>query len=234
MKPLERLIFPLDLPDWSRAEAMVRKLSGHVGWFKVGLELFTAEGPSVVSRLRDLAPETNIFLDLKLHDIPATVGRAMAAAARLGAGLITVHAQGGEAMLRAAVEQAGPAGVLAVTVLTSLNPADLVELDPSHRVPGVLVTALARRALASGCQGLVASGREVATLRQEFGAKPRLVIPGIRPLWSQVAGDDQKRTATPAEAVSRGADYLVIGRPIREARDPAQAADLIVKELQGL
>ena len=231
MRPVERLIFPLDLPDWSQASAMAKKLGGHVGWFKVGLELFIAEGPSVVGRLRQLAPETKIFLDLKLHDIPATVGLAMAAASKLGADLITVHAQGGEAMLKAAVDQAGETSVLAVTVLTSLNPAELSELDEKHRRPGRLVQTLAGRALAAGCYGLVASGREVAMLRAEFGSRPRLVIPGIRPAWAQVSGDDQKRTATPAEAVRDGADYLVIGRPIRDAVDPVEAADRIVEEL---
>ena len=231
MRPVERLIFPLELPDWDRASAMAKKLDGHVGWFKVGLGLCIAEGPSVVGRLRQMAPETKIFLDLKLHDIPATVGLAMAAASKLGADLITVHAQGGEAMLRAAVEQAGDTSVLAVTVLTSLNPTELIELDDEHRRPGRLVKTLAGRALAAGCYGLVASGRGVEMLRAEFGSQPRLVIPGIRPAWAQVPGDDQKRTATPAEAVRDGADYLVIGRPIRDAADPAEAADRIVEEL---
>lgn len=229
--PMERLIFPLDLPDWGQASAMAKKLNGHVGWFKVGLELFIAEGPPVIARLKALAPETKIFLDLKLHDIPATVGLAMAAASGLGADLITVHAQGGEAMIRAAVDKAGSTGVLAVTALTSLNPAEMGELNEEHRRPGMLVKTLAGRALAAGCYGLVASGHEVEILRAEFGQKPVLVIPGIRPTWAQVRGDDQKRTATPAEAVKGGADYLVIGRPIRDAEDPVEAADRIIAEL---
>lgn len=232
LHPVERLVFPLDLPDWPQAAAMAKTLNGHVGWFKVGLELFIAEGPPVLTRLRDLAPDTKIFLDLKLHDIPATVGQAMSSAARLGADLITVHAQGGQAMLRAAVEKAGDTRVLAVTVLTSLNPAEMAELAQKARQPGALVGILAGRALAAGCHGLVASGHEVAGLRRDFGAEPLLVIPGIRPAWVQVAGDDQKRTATPAEAVRDGADLLVIGRPIREAKDPAEAADRIVAELR--
>lgn len=232
MKAVERLIFPLDMPDWAAAENMVRSLNGHVGWFKIGLELFIAEGPSVLDRVRQLAPETKIFLDLKLHDIPATVGQAMAAACRWGAEMITVHCQGGEEMLRAAVERAeGRATVLAVTVLTSLNPALLTELSPEMRQPGVWVRHLAQRAVTAGCQGLVASGHEVASLRKVFGDKPKLVIPGIRPAWSLVAGDDQKRTATPGEVVRDGADYLVVGRPIREAQDPAEAADRVVNEL---
>ena len=232
IKPVDRLIFPLDLPDWAAAEKMARILGGHVGWFKVGLELFVSEGPGVVERLRQLAPETKIFLDLKLHDIPATVGLAMAAAARLKPEMITVHAQGGLPMLRAAVEKAAPESlVLAVTVLTSLNPAEMEELSAEHRAPGQLVKTLANRAREAGCHGLVASGREVALLRETFGHELRLIIPGIRPAWAQVDGDDQKRTATPAEAVRDGADYLVIGRPIRDAADPAEAADRVVAEL---
>lgn len=231
IKAVERLIFPLDLPDWETASAMARRLNGHVGWFKVGLELFIAEGPPVIARLRELAPETKIFLDLKLHDIPATVGLAMTSAARLGTDLITVHAQGGESMLRAAVENAGDSRVLAVTVLTSLNPADMTELSSEAKQKGALVSILAKRAISAGCHGLVASGHEVAALRNQLGAEPLLVIPGIRPAWVQVAGDDQKRTATPAEAVRDGADLLVIGRPIRDAKDPVEAADRIVDEL---
>ena len=231
LKPVERLMFPLDLPDWPAAAEMARVLNGHVGWFKVGLELFIAEGPPVVARLRELAPDTKIFLDLKLHDIPATVGLAMRAAAKLGPDLITVHAQGGEVMLKAAADNAGASGVLGVTVLTSLNPGEMSELTPENQKPGALVKLLAGRALRNGCRGLVASGHEVAALRAEFGPGPDLVIPGIRPAWAQIAGDDQKRTATPAEAVRDGADYLVIGRPIRDAADPRDAADRVAEEL---
>jgi orotidine-5'-phosphate decarboxylase len=132
---MDRLIFPLDLPDWAAAEKMARALNGHVGWFKVGLELFVSAGPSVLARLRDLAPETKIFLDLKLHDIPATVGLAAAAAARLGPEMFTVHAQGGLSMMRAAVDRAGSSTVLAVTVLTSLDPSSWEELTPEFRAP---------------------------------------------------------------------------------------------------
>ncbi|UQZ91202.1 orotidine-5'-phosphate decarboxylase [Deltaproteobacteria bacterium Smac51] len=231
MTPVERIIFPLDLPDWATAEKFARMLNGHVGWYKVGLELFIAEGPPVIARLKDIAPDTRIFLDLKLHDIPATVGLAMSAAARLGADMITIHAQGGPAMMKAALEKAGETKVLAVTVLTSLNPAEMDELTPENRQPGGLVSLLAERALAAGCHGLVASGHEVAALRGKFGPTPRLVIPGIRPAWSQVAGDDQKRTATPSEVVGDGADYLVIGRPIRDAADPVEAAAKVAAEL---
>lgn len=228
--PRDRLIFPLDLPDWVTARKIAHSLNGHVGWFKVGLELFIAEGPSVLARLRELAPETKIFLDLKLHDIPATVGLAMAAAVRLKPDMITVHAQGGVAMMRAAVEQAEEVLVLAVTVLTSLNPVVLEELTPACQASGALVAILAARAGQAGCGGLVASGQEARFLKAAF-PQLRLIIPGIRPAWAKVTGDDQQRTATPAQAVQAGADYLVIGRPIREARDPAEAADRISVEL---
>ena len=230
LRPIDRLIFPLDLPDWAAAEKMARVLNGHVGWFKVGLELFIAAGPSVLARLRDLAPETKIFLDLKLHDIPATVGLAAAAAARLGPEMFTVHAQGGLEMMKAAVDRAGQAAVLAVTVLTSLEPASWEELAPEFKVPTALVSLLAGRARAAGCGGLVASGQEIKTLRTAFPGM-KLVVPGLRPAWAKVAGDDQKRTATPLEAVRDGADFLVIGRPIRDAPDPAEAADRLAAEL---
>jgi len=230
LRPIDRLIFPLDLPDWAAAEKMARALNGHVGWFKVGLELFISAGPSALARLRDLAPETKIFLDLKLHDIPATVGLASAAAARLGPEMFTVHAQGGLEMMKAAVDRAGPATVLAVTVLTSLEPAFWEELAPEFRAPTALVSLLAGRALAAGCGGLVASGQEIKALRTAFPGM-KLVVPGLRPAWAKVAGDDQKRTATPFEAVRDGADYLVIGRPIRDAPDPAEAADRLAAEL---
>jgi len=230
LKPIDRLIFPLDLPDWTAAEKMARALNGHVGWFKVGLELFVAAGPAVVARLKDLAPETKIFLDLKLHDIPATVGLAAAAAARLEPEMLTVHAQGGLAMMKEAVDRAGPAMVLAVTVLTSLDPAAWEELTPEFRAPTALVRLLAARAEAAGCGGLVASGLEVQILRAAF-PKMKLVVPGLRPAWARVAGDDQRRTSTPLEALRDGADFLVIGRPIREASDPVEAADRLVAEL---
>ena len=234
MKAVDRLIFPLDVPKWDMAQKIVATLNGHVGWFKVGLELFIAEGPSVLDRVRQAAPETKIFLDLKLHDIPATVGQAMASASQLGADMITIHSQGGTDMLRAAVANAGDTTVLAITVLTSLNPALMSELSPEQREPGALVRFLGEQALNAGCQGLVASGHEVASLRSAFGPKPRLIIPGIRPKWAQVPGDDQKRTATPAQALQAGADYLVVGRPIRDAQDPALAADRVVEELSAI
>jgi len=230
LKSINHIIFPLDLPDWAAAEKMARALNGHVGWFKVGLELFVAVGPSVLARLRDLAPETKIFLDLKLHDIPATVGLAAAAAARLGPEMFTIHAQGGVAMMKEAVKQAGSATVLAVTVLTSLDPSSWEELIPEYRAPTALVQLLANRAMTAGCGGLVASGQELQVLKAAFPTM-KLVVPGLRPTWARVIDDDQKRTVTPREAVRNGADYLVIGRPIRDAPDPVEAADRLAAEL---
>ena len=229
--PKERIIFPLDAPDWTTAEKLAGILANDVGWFKVGLELFVAEGPQVLAKLKKVAPAAKIFLDLKLHDIPATVGRAMKNVSSLGADLVTVHAQGGTEMLTEAVKNAGHSKVLAVTLLTSLDPMQLEEIKPEAQQKGALVEILARRALKAGCHGLVASGHEVTTLRAAFGPEPWLIIPGIRPQWSLVAGDDQKRVATPASALKDGADLLVIGRPIRDADDPRLAAQKVAEEL---
>jgi orotidine-5'-phosphate decarboxylase len=204
-----------------------------VGWFKIGLELFTALGPDAAARVRERAPECGIFLDLKLHDIPATVAGAMRQASRLGAGLVTVHAQGGSEMLRAAAGSAGDAKVLAVTVLTSLSPAAMSELAPWFREPGELAVKLARRAVDAGCHGLVCSPLEVARLRATAGPETLLVVPGVRPAWASVDGDDQVRTGTPARAIADGADLLVVGRPIRESPDPPAACGRLREEIAG-
>ena len=227
-----RLVFALDLPGWAQAAGLVERLSGRVGYFKLGLELFIRSGPEAVRELKDLTQgRTGLFLDLKLHDIPATVGRAMAAVSALGADLVTVHAGGGPEMVRAAVENAGQTKVLAVTVLTSVDPETVPGLSPEYRAPGVLVQALAAEALDAGAHGLVASGLEAAGLRRKFGPDKIIVTPGIRPAWSLVAGDDQKRVVTPAAALADGADLLVVGRPIRDADDPGRAADAVVEEM---
>jgi orotidine-5'-phosphate decarboxylase len=212
--------------------ALAKSLSGLVGVFKIGLELFLAEGPTLVPAIREAAPEAKIFLDLKLHDIPATVGRAMAAIKPLAPDLVTVHAQGGLDMMRAAVEAAGSEiTVLAVTVLTSLDPTDLDELTYEYRRPGLYAARLAQRAIVAGCGGLVASGLEVSDLRARFGTGPLLVIPGIRPSWGLVSGDDQRRVAKVSETIRDGADLLVVGRPIRQAADPAEAAKKVAQEI---
>ncbi|MDR1035515.1 MAG: orotidine-5'-phosphate decarboxylase [Deltaproteobacteria bacterium] len=232
LSPRERLVFPLDVPDLDSALSCASLLGGTVGWFKIGLELFTALGPDSVARVRDAAPDCGIFLDLKLHDIPATVAGAMRQASRLGAGLVTVHAQGGSEMLRAAAGAAGDdTRVLAVTVLTSLNPAAMSELAPWFREPGELAVKLARRAMDAACHGLVCSPQEVPRLRRLHGHDPLLVVPGVRPQWARVDNDDQVRTGTPAQAIADGADLLVVGRPIRDAPDPPAAAARLCEEI---
>jgi orotidine-5'-phosphate decarboxylase len=228
----DRLVVALDVPDRAAAVALAKKLSGLAGILKIGLELFLGQGPDVVAAVREAAPEAKIFLDLKLHDIPATVGRAVASVARLSPDLLTVHAQGGLDMMRAAVEAAGDdITVLGVTVLTSLEPAELDELSPEYRRPGLYAARLAQRAIVAGCGGLVASSREAADLRARFGEGPLLVVPGIRPEWALVPGDDQRRTGTIAQAIRDGADLLVIGRPVSQAPDPAEAARRVTDEL---
>ncbi|MBU2547379.1 MAG: orotidine-5'-phosphate decarboxylase [Proteobacteria bacterium] len=232
LKARDRLVFPLDVPDWGEAVPLIETLRDHVGWFKVGLELFISRGPEAVRELRAMTGGRNgIFLDLKLHDIPATVGRAMAAAARLGADLVTVHAGDGRAMIEAARKEAGRTRVLAVTVLTSLDLAEELGLAPAYTEPMALVLLRARTAWEAGCHGLVCSGREVAAVRQELGPEPLIVTPGIRPMWSLVERDDQRRVVTPAQAIRAGADLIVVGRPIRDAEYPAAAAALVMEEI---
>ncbi|MDR0621646.1 MAG: orotidine-5'-phosphate decarboxylase [Deltaproteobacteria bacterium] len=231
--PAKRLALPLDVPDRARALALAKALAGKVGFFKVGLELFVSEGPSLLSDLRQASPEAGIFLDLKLHDIPATVGRAAESAKALKVDLLTVHAQGGLEMMKAAAAKAGQTTVLGVTLLTSLDPSSLDELTEEYRKPGLYAARLAQRALIAGCGGLVCSCLETADLRARFGPAPLLVTPGIRPDWGQVANDDQKRVGTVGSALAAGSDLLVIGRPIRDAPDPAEACDRILEEIDA-
>ena len=220
-RPDNPLIVALDVSDLDSAEAMAERLHGEAGVLKVGLELFAARGPEAVTRLRAFGP---VFLDVKLHDIPNTVEGAARNCARLGIAMMTVHALGGEAMVRAAVRGAirgaDEAGhpipmVLAVTVLSSLAGEGLAS-PPS----------LAFEAVAAGASGVVVSGEDVAQVREVLGTNACLVVPGIRPAGSN--GHDQVRILTPEEAVERGADYLVVGRPITESPDPAGVARAIV------
>lgn len=231
-----RVIFPLDVSDEDEAWHWCFQLQGLVGTMKVGLELFTALGPEILK-----APYRtgyDIFLDLKLHDIPATVAKAAMAAARHRIKFLTVHAAGGPAMLQAAVEatrQISPdTTVLAVTVLTSLT---VVELDAmfgleDHSAHGFeqVVGRLAVQAWDAGVRGFVCSPLEVATLRRVLGPEAVLVVPGVRPLGAD--DNDQKRVATPTKAMEDGANYLVVGRPIRHAADPVAAALAIAAEIQ--
>ncbi len=223
----DRICAALDFPTWAAAEPFARAVAPEVGLVKVGLELFAAEGPAAVRAAASLGRP--VFLDLKLHDIPNTVEGAARSAAASGASLLTVHAAGGEEMVRAAVRGAGGRlRVLAVTVLTSLDDAALARIGLSGPAEAA-VLRLARLALAAGAGGLVCSPREVAAVRAAVGPGPLLVVPGVRP--TGVSRGDQARVATPAEAVRAGADVLVLGRPLREAADPAAAARAIAAAL---
>ena len=254
----ERLIVALDVPNAPEARRIVAAIGDSAQIYKVGKQLFTAEGPQVV---RDLvASGRDVFLDLKYHDIPNTVAGAVRQAAQLGVRMLTVHASGGLKMLRAAVEAAGGTSVapplsrpgepapkrsegarqggvvssgpliLAVTVLTSLNDEDLREIGFSGRVAdqALRLAALARTA---GCDGVVASAREVREIRRELGAGFTIVTPGIRPAGT--ARQDQERAATPTEAISAGASHIVVGRPITASSDPAAAARRILDEISA-
>lgn len=221
----------LDMTDLDTAIALAQRLSGLVGGVKLGLEFFGANGPAGVSRVAETGMP--IFLDLKFHDIPNTVAGAIRAVLPLAPRLLTIHASGAPAMLRAAADAAAEAGasaptVLGVTVLTSLDAEDLAAIgmppDPDGQV--LRLAALAR---ANGLGGLVCSPKEVASVRRTVGPDMTLVIPGIRPAWA--AAGDQKRVMTPAQALAAGADYLVIGRPITQADDPADAARRIADEI---
>jgi orotidine-5'-phosphate decarboxylase len=213
---------------------LVDNLGNTCQWFKVGMELYYAAGNSIVHQLRDRG--FNVFLDLKLHDIPNTVAGAVRSVAHAGASLLTIHAGGGAAMMSAAAEAASTPGsprLLAVTVLTSMDANELTGIGITAS-PAEQVLRLARLAQASGIDGMVCSTEEVATLRKETGPNTLLVIPGIRPAGSasQAAfGDDQKRIATPSEAIAHGASMLVVGRPITRAHDPAGAARAILREI---
>ncbi len=226
LAPRERLIVALDAPEVGWARGLVERIGDSASFYKIGMELAYAGGLPLVSELGAAAKQ--VFLDLKLHDIPNTVERAAAQAAKLGARFLTVHAY--PQTMRAAVAGAKGSGmrILAVTVLTSYDDADL--LDACYRF-GVVETVRRRaeQALALGVDGLVASAAEAALVRQTVGRDMLLVTPGIRPAGA--AAGDQKRVATPAEAIRNGADYLVVGRPITGAPDPRVAADAVVSEI---
>jgi orotidine-5'-phosphate decarboxylase len=224
-----RLIVALDFPGAAPALALADRLNGLCRWFKVGLELYLAEGNAIVQELR--RREFSVFLDLKFHDIPNTVAGAVRSAAAAGAQMLTVHAAGGPAMLEAAAEAAAcvldPPQLLAVTVLTSMDQLQLSAIGIDHS-PETQVLRLADAAAAAGINGFVASPEEVSPLRNRF-SDATLVIPGIRPAGAAVG--DQKRVATPATALAAGASFLVIGRPITQAADPVSAARAILDEM---
>ncbi len=227
----DRLIVALDLPSAAQARHVINTIGEAVTTFKIGKQLFTAEGPGIV---RDLVSSgRKVFLDLKFHDIPNTVGAAVKSAAELGVSMLTVHASGGSKMLRAAVEAAEQSAakpiILAVTVLTSLSDSDLQEIGVSSNVL-VQVLRLGALARSAGCRGLVASAHEARELRRELGEDFEIITPGVRPAGSDAG--DQARVLTPGEAIRAGATRLVVGRPIVEAPNPAQAAKAILDEIE--
>ena len=233
MRPEGRLIVALDVSSAREAQKVVHTVGSAVSVYKVGNQLFTAEGPGVVREL--VQSGKKVFLDLKFHDIPNSVAGGVRSSAAMGVSMLTVHAAGGSAMLRAAMEAAWQASkppiVLAVTVLTSLSDADLQEIGVAGRTRGHALV-LATLAQNCGCNGVVASPHEARIIRQDLGAGFVIVTPGIRPAGS--GKGDQSRVNTPAEAIAAGADYVVVGRPITAAADSRRAAEAIVAEIQGV
>lgn len=227
--PRQRLIVALDVSSAAAAQKIVAAVGESAFTYKVGMQLYTAEGPQVV---RDLVGSgRRVFLDLKYHDIPNTVGTAVTEAAKLGVSMLTVHASGSDKMLRAAVEAAKVRPelmVLAVTVLTSLDASDLEKIGVRGAVANTVVR-LATIALSTGCQGIVASALEASALRAELGNQFAIVTPGVRPAGTSLG--DQARVVTPAEAIAAGASYIVVGRPITEAANPAAEARSILSQI---
>ena len=236
-QPKDYIIFPLDVPAVDEAKNYVELLAESVGLFKVGLELFVRSGPEIIEFIHAKSA-ARVFLDLKLHDIPATVGRAMARISDLGVAFATVHVGETRRMLEAAVEGGrGKVGILGVTVLTSISADDLKTAgyreDFYDDMPR---TVLQRAQIAheTGCAGVICSGLEAQQIKEKLGQNFLAVTPGIRPAWTVTEKEDQQRITTPAQAVTAGADYLVIGRPIRDAENPKQAADRIAEEIENV
>ena len=229
---MAELIVALDVDNRAEAVERVKSIGDAVGFYKIGLELFTAEGPDVVKAVKDLGKR--VFLDLKLHDIPRTVERAVKAGGSLGVDLMTIHSVGGKAMIKAAADAAAEFGsnaprILAVTVLTSLDQSDLEDVGIAGRTPAMQVSAMAPFAVENGAHGLVCSPKEVGSLSAALKAGTLFITPGVRPAGAAVG--DQKRVATPADAVRDGATHLVVGRPILAAEDPVAAAIAIRQEM---
>lgn len=235
IEPRERLIFALDVEHFGEAQKLVGLLKGHVGLFKVGKQLFTHSGPKVIDMIRNKGER--VFLDLKFHDIPNTVANAGEEATKLGSTMFTVHSMGGYQMMKGAVESSRKTAkqlnipkpfILAVTILTSMDEATLkqVGIKTPLEEQVVRLATLAKRA---GVSGVVASPREISLIRDHCGSDFLIVTPGVRP--TSAGKDDQKRTLTPGDAIRAGANYIVVGRPIKEADDPVRAADEIVEEI---
>ncbi len=232
---MSELIVALDVQTRQEAVEKVKLIGDPVDFYKIGLELFTAEGPDVVKAVKDLGKK--VFLDLKFHDIPNTVAKAVKSGGRLGVDLMTIHSVGGKAMIRAAHEAAAEYGaaapkILAVTVLTSLDQSDLADIGIPGRTPADQVLAMAKFATGNGADGLVCSAFDVGSLSPQLPLGTLFVTPGVRPAGAAVG--DQKRIATPATAVRGGATHLVVGRPIMAAPDPAAAARAIRAEMAAV
>ena len=227
---MTELIVALDVSSLAEAEKAVERLGGKVKWFKVGKQLFTAEGPAIVKMLKDRG--FKVFLDLKFHDIPNTVAQAVSSALTIGADMVNFHATGGSEMVRTAVEKNRPefpdAELIAVTVLTSSGQSLLDELQLAG-TPEQAVVRLAGLAKKGGADGVVCSAWEIEALKKTYGSDFKVVVPGIRPAGSST--DDQKRIMTPGQAAELGADYIVVGRPIMKADDPVAAAEAVLAEL---
>jgi orotidine-5'-phosphate decarboxylase len=225
----DKIIVALDLPRKEAALDLVRRLAGQISFFKIGLQLYTAEGPEIVRVV--LGTGAKVFLDLKLHDIPSTVARTVGSAAELGVQMLTVHLSGGGAMIRAAGSaRSGDLLLLGVTLLTSANEQTLREIGIPDKIDDHILR-LAKLGVSAGIGGLVASPREAKMLRAEFGKEIKIVTPGVRPSWAEVV--DQKRVMTPREAIEAGADYLVIGRPITAHPNPLEAVAKILGEIEA-
>ncbi len=228
-----RLLCAVDTTDLGEAGALAAALKGHIGALKLGLEFFCAHGPQGVRQV--VGDQHGLFLDLKLHDIPNTVAGGLRGIAPIGPFLTTIHTSGGAGMMRAAMDAAAEAGadrpkVVAVTTLTSMDDSDLDDVGMKGPVADQ-VLRLADLAQSTGVDGVVCSAHETRRLRGHCGPDFLLVVPGIRPVWAST--DDQKRIMTPGEAIDAGASYLVVGRPITRADDPAEAADRIIEDMAG-
>ena len=222
----DKIIVALDVPSRETAMPLVDALRDQISFFKIGLQLYTAEGPEIIQSVS--ATGAKVFLDLKLHDIPNTVAKTVDSASALGVRMLTIHLSGGAEMIRAGTAAKRQISILGVTVLTSANQETLQEAGISDKIDNQ-VSRLAKLGVENGVDGIVASAHEIKSLRAEFGDKIKIVVPGIRPGWAEAG--DQKRTMTPREAIDAGADYLVIGRPIIAHNSPAEAVGKILDEL---
>ena len=229
------IVFPLDFSSIKDVKEYVKLLNGRVGMFKIGLELFIDQGPTVIQLVKRQS-QAKIFLDLKLYDISATVQRAMERVAALGVDLVTVHCASRSMLDRAVEGGKRKTGVLGVTLLTD-NDASMVEAagfkERFVNEPDLLVMLRAEMAYESGCKGVICSGLEARQIKKRFGKSFLAVTPGIRPSWTLLENDDQKRVTTPGQAVTLGSDLIVIGRPIRDARDPVSAAQKVIQEIEA-